>query len=313
MGNGHFMIDYVIYGKIILDDIRLRGGDEVHRTLGGGGPQAVFGARVWSESVGFLTRSGSDMAAPQIEALHDLGADLAGWTRFPEIPTPHNVMRYDEDEYLIGGGLITSREDWFRLLDRPIPLPAAYERAKAIHLVTEFPHEPMVETALVLQTRGAVFSLEPLAGSLESRDLGPMLDLIRRVDLVTPDWPTASTVAGSDDPKQVVAHWSTLGPAAVAIRHGARGSYVWGRERDEGWHVPAVSVEVVDPTGAGNAYGGGWCVGWTEARDARLAGCQGAVSASILVGHAGLPAMSEAVRERARALLDDALAATKAM
>ena len=130
---------------------------------------------------------------------------------------------------------------------------------------------------------------------------------------MTPDWPTASGVAGSDDPKQVVAHWSTLGPAAVAIRHGARGSYVWGRERDEAWHVPAVPVEVVDPTGAGNAYGGGWCVGWTETRDARLAGCQGAVSASILVGCAGLPPMSEAVRQRARLLLDDALAMTKAL
>lgn len=307
------MVNYVIYGKIILDDIRLRGGGEVQRVLGGGGPQAVFGARVWSDSVGFLTRSGTDMQPAQIAALHDLGADLGGWVQFPHIPTPHNVMRYDDDEYLIGGGLVTSREDWFRLLELPIPLPADYAQPKAIHLVTEFPHEPMVETALGVRERGAVFSLEPLAGSLESHDFGPMLALLRHVDIVTPDWPTASRVAGSDDPKMVVAHWAALGPAAVAIRHGARGSYVWGRERDEAWHVPAVPVEVVDPTGAGNAYGGGWCVGWTETGDVRLAGCRAAVSASILVGHAGLPRLSEAVRQRAERLLDDALAATKAL
>src|SRR5687767_11259995 len=122
------MVDYVIYGKIILDDIRLRGGGEVQRMLGGGGPQAVFGARVWSESVGFLTRSGVDVQPAQVEALQSLDADLSGWVQFADIPTPHNVMQYDDDEYLIGGGLITSREDWFRLLDRPIPLPAAYER-----------------------------------------------------------------------------------------------------------------------------------------------------------------------------------------
>ena len=102
-----------------------------------------------------------------------MDADLSGWVQFPDIPTPHNVMRYDDDEYLIGGGLITSREDWFRLLDRPIPLPAAYAKAKAIHLVTEFSAEPMVETALGLQERGAVFSLEPLAGSLESARFRP--------------------------------------------------------------------------------------------------------------------------------------------
>jgi sugar/nucleoside kinase (ribokinase family) len=307
------LVDYVIYGKIILDDIRMRGGGEVRRALGGGGPQAVFGARVWTDSVGFLTRSGTDLQAAQVEAMHDLGADVSGWVQFPDIPTPHNVMQYDDDEYLIGGGLITSRDDWFRLLDRPIPLPPAYEHPKAIHLVTEFPGEPMVATALGLQERGAVFSLEPLAGSLETHDFGPMLKLIRRVDVVAPDWPTASGVAGSDDPARVMAHWSTLGPAAVAVRHGARGSYVWNRERDEAWHVPAVPVDVVDPTGAGNAYGGGWCVGWTETGDARLAGCQGAVSASILVGHAGLPPLSEAMRQHARALLEDAVAATKAL
>lgn len=307
------MVDYVVYGKIILDDIRLRGGGGVQCALGGGGPQAVFGARVWSESVGFLTRSGVDVQPAQVEALQRLNADLSGWVQFADIPTPHNVMQYDDDEYLIGGGLITSREDWFRLLDRPIPLPAAYERPKAIHLVTEFPHEPMAETALGVQARGAVFSLEPLAGSLVTHDFGPMLSLVGHVDVVTPDWPTASAVAASDDPAHVIAHWSTLGPAAVAIRHGARGSYVWSRESDEAWRVPAVPVEVVDPTGAGNAYGGGWCVGWTETRDARLAGCQGAVSASILVGHAGLPAMSEEVRRRARSLLEDALAGTKAL
>ena len=305
------MVEYVIYGKIILDDIRMRGGGEVRQALGGGGPQAVFGARVWCDAVGFLTRSGTDLGPAQREALRRLDADLSGWVEFRDIPTPHNVMRYDDDEYLIGGGLITSREDWFRLLDRPLSLPPAYGHPKAIHLVTEFPHEPMVETAFGLQRRGVVFSLEPLAGSLETHDFGPLLKLIGRVDLVTPDWPTASTVAGSDDPKRVLTHWSTLGPAAIAIRHGARGSYVWGRERDEAWHVPAVPVEVVDPTGAGNAYGGGWCVGWTETRDARLAGCQGAVSASILVGHAGLPAMSENVRRQAMSLLEDALAGSK--
>ncbi len=52
-------------------------------------------------------------------------------------------MQYDEEEYLTGG-LITSREDWARLLGEPLPLPPAYQQPRAIHLVTEFPEEPMV-------------------------------------------------------------------------------------------------------------------------------------------------------------------------
>jgi len=305
------MVDYVIYGKIIIDDIRLRGGGQVHRVLGGGGPQAVFGARLWSDAVGFLTRSGTDLEANHVAALRELDADLSGWTQFPDIPTPHNRMQYDADEYLIGGGLITSREDWDRLLAEPVTVPLAYARPKAIHLITEFPDEPMVAGALEMREQGALFSLEPLARDAVGRDWTGMLHLLHQVDIVAPDWPTASTIASSDDPKQVMRHWSTLGSQAVAVRHGARGSYVWSRERDEAWHIPAVPVNVVDPTGAGNAYGGGLCVGWTETRDARRAGCQGAVSASILVGHVGLPQISTNLRREARSLLEDAVAAAR--
>ena len=60
------MVDckYVIYGKIIVDDVVVKGtpgdwgqGSRVRSVLGGGGPQAAFGARLWSESVGFLSQN----------------------------------------------------------------------------------------------------------------------------------------------------------------------------------------------------------------------------------------------------------------
>ena len=60
--------------------------------LGGGGPQAAFGARIWSDSVGFLSRSGSDLADAQVEVLRGLDIDLTGWRQFPDIPTPRTLM-----------------------------------------------------------------------------------------------------------------------------------------------------------------------------------------------------------------------------
>jgi sugar/nucleoside kinase (ribokinase family) len=136
-----------------------------------------------------------------------------------------------------------------------------------------------------------------------------MLALLAEVDLISPDWPTAVLVAGCDDPATVMRYWSTLGPAAIAIRHGAHGSYVWSRDREEAWHIPPVRVPVVDPTGAGNAYGGGFCVGWVETRDARVAGCYGAISAAMMVRQLGLPAMSAELRREAHSLFDDAITA----
>jgi sugar/nucleoside kinase (ribokinase family) len=312
---------YVIYGKIIIDDVVVketghpqgldRGeGNRVRSVLGGGGPQAAFGARLWSDSIGFLSRSGSDLAPAHIDTLRALDIDLTGWRQFLDIPTPRTLMQYDEEEYLTGG-LITNRDDWARLLGETLPLPPSYQHPRAIHLVTEFPEEPMVGAALDLRPRGTIVSLEPLTVTFSDVAWDRMLSLMEKVDMVTPDWPTASRQAGHDDPKRVIHYWSRLGPAMIAVRHGARGSYVWSRDTVEAWHIPAVPTEVVDPTGAGNAYGGGLCVGWTATGNARQAGCYGAISAAMLVRQVGLPPMSTELRYEAERLIEQALATTR--
>jgi len=303
------MVDckFVIYGKIIIDDIVVAG-SRVRSVLGGGGPQAAFGASLWSDSVGFVSRSGSDLAAAHVNGLRGLDIDLAGWRQFSEIPTPRTLMQYDEEEYLTGG-LLTGRDEWLRLLGEPVPLPPSYQRPRAIHLVTEFPGEPIVDAALDLHRQGTIISLEPLTVTFSSLDWDRMLSLIGKVDVVAPDWPTASRQAADDDPKRVIHYWSRLGPAMIAVRHGARGSYVWSRDCDEAWHIPAVPTWVVDPTGAGNAYGGGLCVGWTATGDARQAGCYGAISAAMLVRQVGLPLMSSGLRHEAESLVEQTVAA----
>lgn len=305
------MVEYVIYGKIIIDDLSVADGGRMRGVLGGGGPQAAFGARLWSDSVGFLSRSGSDLATQHVDALRSLDVDLAGWRQFSGIPTPRCLMQYDDQEYLAGGGLITNREDWSRLLLQPLTLPLAYRRPRAIHLVTEFPDEPIVIATLDLSRQGTLVSLEPLPLSPSGTQWDRMLALIGKVDIVTPDWPTASGLAAHDDPKRVIQYWSRLGPGMIAVRHGARGSYVWSRDSDEAWHIPSVPTSAVDPTGAGNAYGGGLCVGWTAAGDARLAGCYGAISASMLVRQVGLPRMSAVLRHEAESLVEQTVAATR--
>ena len=300
-------MDFLIYGKIIIDDIRLANGQIVRGILGGGGPQAAFGARLWSDSIGFLTRSGIDMEEGPKQTLYQLDIDLQGWHKYPDIPTPRTRMIYDDDEYLVSEDgnflqMVVSREEWQRLLAQELTLPAGYQQPKAIHLITEFYDEPMVQTALALQAQGAILSLEPLIDFRGWRNKDRILEFISLVDIVSPDWPSASGIAESDDPKTVLEHWSKLGPSLVAIRDGARGSYVWDARHDQYWHIPIIPVEVVDPTGAGNSYSGGLCVGWIQHGEARMAGCQGGISAKFLVEQAGLPPMSEALQAEAQRL-----------
>ena len=266
---------FLVYGKIIIDDIRLRSGAIVSSKLGGGGPQAAFGMRLWHDDVALLTRSGDDLDPSHLRTLQDLSLDLSGWTRYDDLPTPRGLMEYDEHEHMHNRGLIT-----------------------------EFARESLVANARELQHRGALCSLEPIFDDHSCPDRPALLELARQVDIVTPDWPSASTFAGSDQPIDVLRYWAALGPQAVAIRHGAHGSYVWDRRHGRAWHIPILPVQTVDPTGAGNAYGGGWCIGWWRFGDSRLASCYANVAAALMVSHAGMPALTDENRRRAESLFE---------
>lgn len=301
-------IEFLIYGKIIIDDIRLGSGEIVRGVLGGGGPQALFGARLWHDSVGFLSRSGEDIAAQHVQTLHELAVDLGGWVRFADIPTPRGTMLYDEDEYLESGEERADkrpfqRDNWFKLLAQKLPIPQNYQQPSAIHLITEFHDEPMVQDALRLRQQGVLFSLEPIIDYQTWHNRDQMVSLIQQVDIVSPDWPSASGIAGTQNPKEVLRYWSKLGPQMVTIRHGHHGSYAWDYAHDIFWHIPAVPVDVVDPTGAGNSYSAGACIGWFKSGEARTAATYGAVSASFLVSRVGLPPMLPDLRTQAEQLL----------
>lgn len=304
------MVDIVVYGKVIIDSIRVSTPDVIPDVLGGGGPQAAFGARVWNLSVGFSTRIGKDFGENHRQSLLNLDIDISGVTTLGDLPTlKGSPITYDANEYAIvpntsSHNSIYGPSFWRELLERPITLPATYAHPKAIHLVSEYPDEPMMLTALEMRRAGVVLSLEPLVDHRTWSNKESMLDLFGQVDVLSPDWPTASGIAASDDPAKVMSHWSKLGPALVAIRHGKHGSYVWDSTTDMAWHTPAMPIQVADPTGGGNAYGGGLIAGWLRTPDARMAGACGAVSASFLVERIGMPEWFESLQRRAHKRLD---------
>lgn len=308
------MVDIVVYGKVIIDSLKLSDSVIVRDILGGGGPQAVFGARVWNSSVGFLTRVGYDFPPELRQALGYLHADIQGVTSFPDcITLKSKPIAYDENEYAVPSETTAERgiygpKGWTELLSQPVPVPHDYKHPRAIHLVTEYAHEEMVQNALAMRAAGSVFSLEPLIDYRKFTNQHEIVELLKHVDLVTPDWPSASGIAQSDDPAKVLSHWSTLGASVVAVRNGRHGSYVWDRWTDIAWHVPAVPIEVADPTGGGNSYGGGLVAGWLETGDALMAAVSGTVSASLIVESIGIPMWTDELLETARQRRMDTLA-----
>jgi sugar/nucleoside kinase (ribokinase family) len=105
---------------------------------------------------------------------------------------------------------------------------------------------------------------------------------------------------GPGEPHVLIERLITAGAEVVALRQGERGALVQRADSGETWQIPAYSVPVVDPTGAGNAFCGGFVAGWVESGDLRQAGLCGVVAASFLLEQVGLPATGPDWREEAR-------------
>lgn len=89
----------------------------------------------------------------------------------------------------------------------------------------------------------------------------------------------------------------------VVIRAGERGCLVQSRDLSATWLPPFYRDEagskelsvanIVDPTGAGNAFLGGYAVGYLRTNNALEAACYGAVAASVALEQIGMPERAE--------------------
>jgi sugar/nucleoside kinase (ribokinase family) len=114
-----------------------------------------------------------------------------------------------------------------------------------------------------------------------------------------------SHVTGHSDPVQVASALRKGGVGTVAVKMGEAGAYV----DSPAWrqHVPAYMVDVVDTTGAGDAYCGGFLTGilagWTMDRVAAFANAVGAMCVTAVGGTTGVGTRDETLRFMERAAI----------
>lgn len=105
----------------------------------------------------------------------------------------------------------------------------------------------------------------------------PILDAC---DLLLPSGPEAAMLTGDDDEEKACRNLLARGIPIVALKRGERGSRVFTESQEI--EVPTIPVTEIDPTGAGDCYGGAFVVGllegWDLARVARFANVVGALS-----------------------------------
>ena len=122
---------------------------------------------------------------------------------------------------------------------------------------------------------------------------------LQYIDYFIPSLPEAQAIVSLDEPGEVA---RTLiddhGVGTVALKMGADGCLVMAAEKDT-IRLPAFEVEVVDATGAGDAFAAGFIAGvwhgWSLERTARFASAVGALCVTGVGASGGVRSLAETV------------------
>lgn len=272
---------YICVGHTFIDDIVFPTGKTCMAVLGGGGVHAAGGIRVWDERPGLVGAAGEDMpenARQRLKTEFDLQGitwmsvpQLRGWQLFEVDNRRTEVLR-------------SAPQGLFKDDPAPEMCPVEYENASALTVLNG--------GAGLLKWRqrfpDAILLWEPNQPYMRAENRGEFCRALPFTDIVSPNLEEARALYGIMAPEALMHQMFDDGAQIVALRMGKTGSLVGQQGQSDILYVPAIPVaQITDQTGAGNAYCGGFLVGWNRTRDLYAAGCYGGVSASFALEQIG--------------------------
>lgn len=299
--------EFVTFSNLIIDDIVLADGRSFMNTLGGSGTHTLIGMRPWSDRLGYVGYRGTDLDPQHLAYLARLGVDVRGVVLRTDVPTARAWQLFEPDDRRIE----IFRND-IALFNAARPrldeVPDDYFLARGYHMAWG-PLEDAVELLdrIAQVNPGAQVVSEVSLGDMH-RPFADHLMVLRRLAMFSPDRIESKQLLGTDAIPAIFERFLGAGIAMIALRLGALGSLV-GTAAGEYYRVPAVPpAQLVDVTGAGNAYCGGFAVGLGRGEAPADAAARAAASASFALEQIGVPVFDEARLADAQRRLDWALA-----
>jgi sugar/nucleoside kinase (ribokinase family) len=266
-------VKLLVVGSVALDTIESPAG-RVEEALGGSA--AFFAAAAsYFAPVRLVATVGEDFAESHLDRLRARGIDLEGLSRAPG-RTFRWAGRYSED--------LQRRETLFTELGvfedfRPT-LPESYRDADLVFLGNI---DPELQADVLAQVKNPSLVAADtmnfwIAG--KPRELERVLTLIQ-VLLINDE--EARQLAREHNLVRAVARIQTLGPRTVIVKRGDSGALMLGE--DGPFVVPAFPLhDVVDPTGAGDSFAGGFMGELARRREHRGRALRAAAVAGAALG-----------------------------
>lgn len=321
-GDKDAAVRYVALGGLRTDYVIAAEGQVSLGQHGGNAIYAAAGMRPWAEGVGIVGRVGNNFPQDWLTDAQAAGLDLSGVHRLPTWQETRTFYAYlpdgrredtDPARHFAALGLplpveledyTSSTVDFASLQPNPLSLsledlPLAYLQASGIHVA---PYDLWTHLHLLpalAEIGFPVVTLDPNYGYSFPECAEAVYTLLPRATAFLPSEVEVVGLLGHVPPHEAARHFARHGARLVVIKLGERGSLVLDAGRDTLWHVPAYPAQIRDLTGAGDAYCGGFLVGYVESGDPVKAAMYGTVSASFVIETCGGLAVTGYTRREA--------------
>ena len=287
----------MVAGNLLVDDIVYADGRTRMGEAGGAALYAALAASLWGASVGLASVRGEDYPVAALDALVARGVDLEG-VRALEAPGVRTWLLYEERGrrviHRIGG------PSHAEVSPRPADLPARHLGARAIH-VAPMPFE--IQSALIAALaprRETALSLDPHEPIRED-NLEAWRPVLASVDALFVSEDDLLLPAASLDPRGALRSLAGAGGRLrlIAFKRGRQGGLLYDARGRAFIEWPPVPRLTGDPTGAGDAFAGGFLAAILAGRPLESALDQAIVSASFALEDWGARGLISATREEA--------------
>ena len=272
----------LILSNIIIDDITLANGRHLPHVLGGAATYAAVAARLWWDDVAILAGVGADLTAMTEGQLTAYGLrDEGHLVRSQHTIQSRLVYRPDgsRTETPVHGP-----KHFATLQATPADIPQSLLPARGTYVFRD------LDLAYWAEIEKQRPQLGTLLWELQDENIAgrwaEVAALVPLCDLFSFNLSEARSLLGDTAPKDIVASVLAAGAKAIILRMGAEGALI-GTYRQV-FHVTPPASDVIDVTGGGNAFCGGFLAGWLlGSGDATFAARRAAASAAHALSQFG--------------------------
>jgi len=299
------VFDIISVGHFAIDSIFLPDRNKPFVVLGGSVAYASFSARRLEATVSIVSKIGGDFPDAYLWRLEQEGIDLSGVVRVEDAQTTRFELKYSNDlskrrlrlESKAPSITVDNLPESLKaktILVAPIAGEISYEVVKKLRSCARW---------LCLDPQGLVRSFSEkgnvIRGSITEKG---MLEL---VDIYKSSLDEIKAATGMSKLESAIKAVHDYGVETVIVTLGMKGVVLSVEET--AYKIPAYeSKKVVDPTGAGDAFVGGFLAEYIRGESLLWCACVGSATASFAVESAGptLFGRKTEIHQRARVLYE---------